>query len=1051
MAAQTVFSVEVFPVGVSLMDDAPSLNDMPRNTLPAPQLVMLANVAAVTAAESIVCDSGVTDEKEMMELKTVGCNYSDSEDENIISYDNQNHREVCIIEYPESPGFQTVVVGQQEDDHGDKIEDLSQNSNLCPAAGGSSPQQGVKRKESPASTAPPEGAKKKKPFHCKPCHFQAQNEQEFVQHLSTHAVSKMMVVNKVEGRSKTKAKEAEPSDTQTPPGRVGAEAESSGEAGPAGDSKGLIRCERCGYNTNRYDHYIAHLKHHSKEGEDHRVFKCTLCPYTTVSQYHWRKHLRNHFPSKLHTCSQCSYFSDRKSNYIQHIRTHTGVRPFQCPYCDYSSSQKTHLTRHMRTHSGERPFKCESCNYLAANQHEVTRHARQVHNGPKPLACPYCDYKTADRSNFKKHVELHLNPRQFLCPLCKYAASKKCNLQYHIKSRHSGCNVALDVSKVKLRIKKLGPEGADDKSESQGSKLEQSSGMEEDFDMDDVDDDDESVEKQASPINLSIRKSSRPNVQLDQNEMPQRKTSSEKQPKGKEEAEKKVSRQKKMEKVSERSSENTAVKLNQSEIKPAATQTDHKVKRRVKKPPAEKTSALEQTEGNEPEQDRAEIGKPEKHEQRKPEKNRAEQQKDNEVESPLKKDVNNLNKPRKSGSKKSDKTTEHIKEAPQKPDSPAKVQKEKVVKEKAAKRKAGEALDLSKKSETPSKTRRLKAATAKKNPPSKDTEMTIESTSVPVKQKKTRNTSKKAPVQQQVEARVEEETPSVEATGPLNSEDLEESGQSGDPKPDHEEIEIPPSEPDLTLNKLEENVKVPSNQTPSPEPDPTLKKPSEYVKVSDDRILQPEPDQILTKPSDKVRGSGNKTPRPEPNQILNKPSDKVRGSGSKTPRPEPDQILNKPSDKVRGSGKQTPRPELGQILNSSPEKVKGSSNQTSPRTPVFAKPMSPPPLVLPRQQSKPMELEDDEGIHSSHEGGSDISDSASEGSDDSGLNSTGSGKMSNDPETPTDEPPTPTELKSHMCVFCDRTFPLKTEYQRHLNRHLVNVYYMDNTATKAQK
>lgn len=104
--------------------------------------------------------------------------------------------------------------------------------------------------------------------------------------------------------------------------------------------------------------------------------------------------------------------------------------------------------------AGERPFKCDSCNYLAANQHEVTRHARQVHNGPKPLACPYCEYKTADRSNFKKHVELHLNPRQFLCPLCKYAASKKCNLQYHIKSRHSGCHVTVDVSKVKLRVKK---------------------------------------------------------------------------------------------------------------------------------------------------------------------------------------------------------------------------------------------------------------------------------------------------------------------------------------------------------------------------------------------------------------------------------------------------------------------------------------------------------------------------------------------------------------------------------------------------------------------
>uniref|UniRef100_A0A3Q0T0H5 RE1-silencing transcription factor n=1 Tax=Amphilophus citrinellus TaxID=61819 RepID=A0A3Q0T0H5_AMPCI len=288
------------------------------NTLPAPQLVMLANVAAVTAAEG---GGGCDGEKEMMELKTVGGSYSDSEDES----------------YPETLGadIRAVVVGngtEENEGEEDKAEDLSCPPQPHPSTGTKTPPRSTKRKEGlPAVT---EGAKKKKPFHCKPCHFQAENEQEFVDHLSSHSISKMMV------------------EAETPEAPASGEAESGGEvAASADDIKGLIRCERCGYNTNRYDHYIAHLKHHNKEGEDHRVFKCTLCPYTTVSQYHWRKHLRNHFPSKLHTCSQCSYFSDRKSNYIQHIRTHTGVRPFQCPYCDYSSSQKTHLTRHMRTHS----------------------------------------------------------------------------------------------------------------------------------------------------------------------------------------------------------------------------------------------------------------------------------------------------------------------------------------------------------------------------------------------------------------------------------------------------------------------------------------------------------------------------------------------------------------------------------------------------------------------------------------------------------------------------------------------------------------------------
>lgn len=969
MAAQPVFSLDMFPVGVPLMEDGQNLSDMPRNTLPAPQLVMLANVAAVTAAEG---GGGCDGEKEMMELKTVGGSYSDSEDESVIryGYENQNQRDVCIDKYPETLGadIRAVVVGngtEENEGEEDKAEDLSCPPQPHPSTGTKTPPQSTKRKEGLPAVS--EGAKKKKPFHCKPCHFQAENEQEFVDHLSSHSISKMMVVNRVEGRSKTKAKEAE-----TPEAPASGETESGGEAAASADDiKGLIRCERCGYNTNRYDHYIAHLKHHNKEGEDHRVFKCTLCPYTTVSQYHWRKHLRNHFPSKLHTCSQCSYFSDRKSNYIQHIRTHTGVRPFQCPYCDYSSSQKTHLTRHMRTHSGERPFKCESCTYLAANQHEVTRHARQVHNGPKPLSCPYCEYKTADRSNYKKHVELHLNPRQFLCPLCKYAASKKCNLQYHIKSRHSGCNVALDVSKVKLRIKKPGPESAEEKSDSATNNFENSSSIEEDLDTDKGD-------EESSPINLSIRKSSRPSVgQPVQTETPdkvQKKSTvtSEKLPKAKDkvEPEKKVTRQKKAEKLTESPVENASVK----EIQTGTASVESKVKRRVKKLPAGKVAVQDQAEAPIPQKDPPEI---EKSDQHRPQEARSARQKSDkeeqkamlEKERENKKDNKNGGKARKSGSKKSEKMAEHVKEAPQKPKPTEKAQKEKVVKEKALKRKAGEALDLSSKPCTPSKTRRLKASAVEElqsKSASQDTSKVTESSltahksnrATPAKQKKTRSSNKKATI-------------------PQPASDPAEDGPSSVVSPSSEAPEV-----SSHLDSLKET---------------THSNPTEHSPA-------------------KTSTSASTPAPPEPEKSLNKPSKEMDvspgcSSGEATPSPAED------------------RP-----------------------APTFLKPKSPPSLVLPGQRSKPADPEDDEGIHSSHEGGSDISDSASEGSDDSGLNGNGAGltKMANDPETPTDEIPTPTELKSHTCIFCDRTFPLEVEYRRHLNRHLVNVYYMDRGAT-AQK
>uniref|UniRef100_A0A8B9BTZ3 RE1 silencing transcription factor n=1 Tax=Anser brachyrhynchus TaxID=132585 RepID=A0A8B9BTZ3_9AVES len=433
-------------IGMALSNDMYDLHDLSKAELAAPQLIMLANVALTGEVNGNCCDYLVGEERQMAELTTVGdSNFSDSDGEGMEDAQTaESDREA-----PEGVELSSLEVPSVE----------SEGPVACPA-----PETPTVDKEAPLEApGTPESTEdkckslKSKPFRCKPCQYEAESEEEFVHHIRVHSAKKFFVEENAEKQAQVK--ESDSCTTEE-----------------VDFSKGPIRCDRCGYNTNRYDHYLAHLKHHNKAGENERVYKCTICTYTTVSEYHWKKHLRNHFPRKVYTCSQCSYFSDRKNNYIQHIRTHTGERPYQCAMCPYSSSQKTHLTRHMRTHSGEKPFKCDQCSYVASNQHEVTRHARQVHNGPKPLTCPHCDYKTADRSNFKKHVELHVNPRQFLCPVCDYAASKKCNLQYHIKSRHPDCSdITMDVSKVKLRTKKSEAdfsESVNDKAEKEQTKGE---------------------------------------------------------------------------------------------------------------------------------------------------------------------------------------------------------------------------------------------------------------------------------------------------------------------------------------------------------------------------------------------------------------------------------------------------------------------------------------------------------------------------------------------------------------------------------------------------
>ncbi|NXD87061.1 REST factor, partial [Halcyon senegalensis] len=431
-------------IGMALSNDMYDLHDLSKAELAAPQLIMLANVALTGEVNGNCCDYLVGEERQMAELTTVGdSNFSDSDGEGM----EETQATESDREAPEN-----VELRSLEDPNAETQSAAACSSPKTPSA---DKDVSLEAPGTPESTEDKCKSLKSKPFRCKPCQYEAESEKEFVHHIRVHSAKKFFVEENAEKQAQVKDSE-------------------SCTAEEVDFSKGPIRCDRCGYNTNRYDHYLAHLKHHNKAGENERVYKCTICTYTTVSEYHWKKHLRNHFPRKVYTCSQCSYFSDRKNNYIQHIRTHTGERPYQCAMCPYSSSQKTHLTRHMRTHSGEKPFKCDQCSYVASNQHEVTRHARQVHNGPKPLTCPHCDYKTADRSNFKKHVELHVNPRQFLCPVCDYAASKKCNLQYHIKSRHPDCSdITMDVSKVKLRTKKSEAdfsESVNDKAEKEQTK-----------------------------------------------------------------------------------------------------------------------------------------------------------------------------------------------------------------------------------------------------------------------------------------------------------------------------------------------------------------------------------------------------------------------------------------------------------------------------------------------------------------------------------------------------------------------------------------------------
>lgn len=583
--------------------------------------------------------------------------------------------------------------------------------------------------------------------------------------------------------------------------------------------------------------------------------------------------------------------------------------------------------------AGERPFKCESCNYLAANQHEVTRHARQVHNGPKPLSCPYCDYKTADRSNYKKHVELHLNPRQFLCPLCKYAASKKCNLQYHIKSRHAGCNVAMDISKVKLRVKKNGPHGAEDSRD----QLTNPGTTEEDVDRDSRD---------TNPINLSTRRSSRPGVsqapQGDALEKVQEKTS----PTDRD----RLSRVKDQEKriTTRQKGKKAHEKVPEEELHPgsstASKSPDSKAKTKVKKLQAEKTVVQG------PPEDQGQVLNPDQPPSEDKRRVRPDKDKENQSSTSKKK---GLNKSRKPGPQQVERVSKQADNSQQEPGK-------KATKEKAPKRRSDPHPDPH-----PAKTRRTKGS--------------------------------------------EKLRPTPEDTGKMDN--VGSDGTRGTKRKKSRHVPGP-----------EDNLSIKISGGPAEPHNPT-----ENIKTEPHK----------SRPAKRKGSSGSSGPSAEAQASPPKPPSPTKPQLSLDTSPKPDDLQNTEEKAPDPSSPMAPQePRSTPLRPAGPAEPAETCHLTSPPT-----------TVLPVPLANPADPEDDEGIHSSHEGGSDLSDSVSEASEDSGLNSngTGSGKRANDPETPTEEIPTPTELKAHMCIFCDRSFPLEAAYRRHLNRHLVNVYYMDNT------
>ncbi|XP_045360667.2 RE1-silencing transcription factor isoform X3 [Camelus bactrianus] len=923
-------------IGMALPNDMYDLPDLSRAELAAPQLIMLANVALTGEVNGSCCDYLVGEERQMAELMPVGDNnFSDSDGEGL-EESPEAKGEHNGLENMELESLELGVVEPQPVfEVSAAPETYSSNKDLPP--------------EAPVAEDKCKNLKTK-PFRCKPCQYEAESEEQFVHHIRVHSAKKFFVEESAEKQAK---------------GR-----ESSSSTAEEGDfSKGPIRCDRCGYNTNRYDHYTAHLKHHTRAGDNERVYKCIICTYTTVSEYHWRKHLRNHFPRKVYTCGKCNYFSDRKNNYVQHVRTHTG----------------------------EKPFKCDQCSYVASNQHEVTRHARQVHNGPKPLNCPHCDYKTADRSNFKKHVELHVNPRQFNCPVCDYAASKKCNLQYHFKSKHPTCpDKTMDVSKVKL--KKTKKREAD----LPGNKIT-----------------DEKTEKEQTKVKGDV-------------------------------SGKKNERSVKVEKKDNVSKEK----------KPYSSASTHMATRTRKS--ATETKEMDMHTGNNSEK----TFKTKKSKRKMEAEARSLQDPVNDEEPVTKK------------KKKAESKSRNIQEVP-KGDSKIDENKEqnicmkKSTKKKTLKNKSCKKSSKSAQRETvqrrPSQMEPVQVGPAQIEPP--PPMASVQAGPVQV-----------GPVQAEATPPVGPAEVEVVQKGPVHMEPPLPMGPA--------EVEIvqkglvemeppPPTEPIPKRSPRKDNKKEKSNMQGEVAQKEQVLIEVGLVPVADRPLLKESTGtQDLLAPSPPLPKENVKEEESKDQKLLtadegNKeaPLQKVEAEDAgkslagvaavtkeSAPISSSEKNLNLPEGETSDGGHQADTVLCEMEVDTEENKTENPSG----RDPAVEDPVPPPLLPLPLEKheavsktamasppvtmavNESQEMDEDEGIHS-HDG-SDLSDNLSEDSDDSGLNGARQVPQEASRKNAKEASAVKVTEGDFVCIFCDRSFRKEKDYSKHLNRHLVNVYFLEKAA-----
>uniref|UniRef100_A0A669BEW8 MDS1 and EVI1 complex locus n=1 Tax=Oreochromis niloticus TaxID=8128 RepID=A0A669BEW8_ORENI len=144
----------------------------------------------------------------------------------------------------------------------------------------------------------------------------------------------------------------------------------------------------------------------------------------------------------LHECKECDQVFPDIQSLEAHSLSHSEEREYKCDQCPKAFNWKSNLIRHQMSHDSGKHYECENCSKVFTDPSNLQRHIRSQHVGARAHACSECGKTFATSSGLKQHKHIHSSVKPFMCEVCHKSYTQFSNLCRH-KRMHADCRTQI--------------------------------------------------------------------------------------------------------------------------------------------------------------------------------------------------------------------------------------------------------------------------------------------------------------------------------------------------------------------------------------------------------------------------------------------------------------------------------------------------------------------------------------------------------------------------------------------------------------------------------